>query len=605
MKQLLAIFVILLGLTASAVQAEPAEEAQDWKQQVTNLEAQLPDLFAGKDYAQAQKVLRQILDLDSENAVAWYNLACAQARLGQDKDALDSLAKAVRNGYQDAKYMAQDPDLASLRDNARFKTIVTAARRSSLRDAQAERNRRLALAKRMEAYNTKALGYFKDKQYDKAKSALLKILELDPDNAVTHYNLACAESRMGNADQAISYLNKAIDLGYVDLRHMQRDPDLVALRDKPGFKSILKRRDEIFRDRAQRIEKQLRERFGKDFLYEIDDDMRLIFATDVDKTMLADLKHELSRQAASLRQQVFGHGFQEHVTVVLPSDYDFSRGVGGFYNHGNKMLIAKNIGMTLRHEFTHACHFADQDGLGQRHPIWVAEGLATLFETSSFDDSDVLRPQHNYRLNFLQRIIKADKAIPWKEFMDISHPDFMKKAMIAYPQARYMMMYLYDQGKLKKWYDAYTGSWASEKTGEVAWERTMGKKLSEIEADWKKWVLALDAPATRVRPKDPYIGVQVKSISDGLEIVRVVPGSGADKAGLADGDVIVKIDDQMMVDQGDLVALVTSHEVGDKLKVRFRRGEKYREATVTLQAMPQRIPTERPKPKSAPRKKAG
>jgi len=55
------------------------------------------------------------------------------------------------------------------------------------------------------------------------------------------------------------------------------------------------------------------------------------------------------------------------------------------------------MGSILTHEFTHALHFADQEGRGQEHPIWIAEGLATLFESSKLLGGHAV-PQANYRL---------------------------------------------------------------------------------------------------------------------------------------------------------------------------------------------------------------
>ncbi|NIM60902.1 MAG: hypothetical protein GTO30_04390, partial [Acidobacteria bacterium] len=52
---------------------------------------------------------------------------------------------------------------------------------------------------------------------------------------------------------------------------------------------------------------------------------------------------------------------------------------GGIYEHERRRLIARDIGASLRHELTHAYHYADMDRLGQRHPLWVQEGIATLY----------------------------------------------------------------------------------------------------------------------------------------------------------------------------------------------------------------------------------
>lgn len=56
--------------------------------------------------------------------VAYYNLACAHAKLGHTDVALENLAKAVDAGFSNRRTMAEDPDLESLRADQRFATIL-------------------------------------------------------------------------------------------------------------------------------------------------------------------------------------------------------------------------------------------------------------------------------------------------------------------------------------------------------------------------------------------------------------------------------------------------------------------------------------------------
>ncbi len=59
-----------------------------------------------------------------DNPTVHYNLACSQALLGHTSDALDSLEHAVELGYDDASFLALDDDLASLREETRFRALV-------------------------------------------------------------------------------------------------------------------------------------------------------------------------------------------------------------------------------------------------------------------------------------------------------------------------------------------------------------------------------------------------------------------------------------------------------------------------------------------------
>lgn len=83
------------------------------------------ELLAAAALPQAIAVLEVASEIRPDEPTVWYNLACARARAGKTGKALDALEAAVGRGFSDAKSMASDPDLASLRTNERFKAIVT------------------------------------------------------------------------------------------------------------------------------------------------------------------------------------------------------------------------------------------------------------------------------------------------------------------------------------------------------------------------------------------------------------------------------------------------------------------------------------------------
>ena len=62
-----------------------------------------------------------------------------------------------------------------------------------------------------------------------------KLSELDPQNPLSFYNLACSLSLTSKLDEAARALESAIDLGYADLNWLARDPDLKALRKHPHY----------------------------------------------------------------------------------------------------------------------------------------------------------------------------------------------------------------------------------------------------------------------------------------------------------------------------------------------------------------------------------
>ncbi len=62
--------------------------------------------------------------IDPEDAGVAYNVACLYALEGVEQAALDALEQAMRAGFGDRSWIANDPDLASLRDTPRFRALV-------------------------------------------------------------------------------------------------------------------------------------------------------------------------------------------------------------------------------------------------------------------------------------------------------------------------------------------------------------------------------------------------------------------------------------------------------------------------------------------------
>ena len=65
-----------------------------------------------------------------------------------------------------------------------------------------------------------------------------RLLQLRPDDANVRFNYACSLALTGALDQSCIELETAFNLGYRDVRWLQEDPDLDALRKHPGYRKI-------------------------------------------------------------------------------------------------------------------------------------------------------------------------------------------------------------------------------------------------------------------------------------------------------------------------------------------------------------------------------
>ncbi len=77
-----------------------------------------------EEFDKAIAELSGTLDKHPDNVGVLYNLACAEARGGEPKSALEHLRRAVELQASTAESAAKDDDFASLRDDPEFKTLV-------------------------------------------------------------------------------------------------------------------------------------------------------------------------------------------------------------------------------------------------------------------------------------------------------------------------------------------------------------------------------------------------------------------------------------------------------------------------------------------------
>jgi quercetin dioxygenase-like cupin family protein len=107
--------------TVLAIGGTPGEAYQPraWE---TN--AEVLDLFDRGDHAAAKRVLSAALEEYSDHDLLHYNLACAEAQLGNLDAAFDHLRAALDHRPELAESARTDHDLESLHDDPRFGQIV-------------------------------------------------------------------------------------------------------------------------------------------------------------------------------------------------------------------------------------------------------------------------------------------------------------------------------------------------------------------------------------------------------------------------------------------------------------------------------------------------
>ncbi len=444
-------------------------------------------------------------------------------------------------------------------------------------------------------------------------------LRTHPDDELMLFNLACAQSRQGDQRGAAESLRQSMHAGFAEWSHLDQDPDLSALRQHDSWESITALRDTLRSSarrqpdglsgtrerlgigpgptgRAERVLADWKARHGEDgYRFERDDVRRLIFISSLDPIADTEMKSALRSQADHQIEALFGEAQPDTIVVAIPSLDDAPKYLdspstpdgptqGGVYDHGERALISRDIGASLRHEYTHALHWGHMDRLHQRHPTWIQEGLAALYESYDITESGRVKFRPNERHNIVWDALNRGAAPPLATLFSMSNDEFIDPSgvLVHYAMARSVFEHLASQRKVEDFYKAYVAGFEEDPTGRQALEVAWGKSIDKVEDGWRSWVKRRGAIDDTVGSGDASLGIAGRDAGDGVAILSVASGSPAEKAGLQAGDVVVQVGPRTVRSQLELQLDMARRKVGEKVEVRFRRGDSYSTVSVTL-----------------------
>jgi tRNA threonylcarbamoyladenosine biosynthesis protein TsaB len=344
-----------------------------------------------------------------------------------------------------------------------------------------------------------ALALIDQRDFVGAERVLRQAIDLAPDNSTCPFNLACVHAAMNRPRDAMDDLERAVDAGFTDFSRLKNEKIFARVRELPRFAELMTRHDEIVHRAAGRIVEELKKTFGDKYHFNVDEHRKLVLAARMEPAELEALAQSLRIQAGSETELIFSHTSDEFIRVVVATPLDFAKledraGVHGRYDDASRTVLVTGTGAELRHEFTHALHAADQHALDQEHPVWLSEGLATLYEyprSESLDDGQEHRllPADTWRLSRVQAAAAHQSLIPLSTLLEMKRSAFSARADLAYGEAGSLLMYLYEHHQLADFYHAYTAGYSKDPTGRAALEKTTGMSLVGLQQAWVDWLL--------------------------------------------------------------------------------------------------------------------
>jgi Flp pilus assembly protein TadD len=224
--------VALIALTLCALLPGAARGQNKAADAAAQQNARGTALLKDGKFEEAVAELQKAADAAPTSAVIQSNLAYAYDRQGRTEEAVAAYRKALE---LDPKNTIVRNNLANLyskqglyEDAAReYEDLVQRDPGNTTAKANLD-----AMVK-----NKTVLQERKDQTSSAVQGADAK-----PKDPQAAYNAARVYARLGDADQALTWLNKALDLGYDQFDYLSLDPSLVNLKKDPRFLKLLEER---------------------------------------------------------------------------------------------------------------------------------------------------------------------------------------------------------------------------------------------------------------------------------------------------------------------------------------------------------------------------
>ena len=285
------------------------------------------------------------------------------------------------------------------------------------------------------------------------------------------------------------------------------------------------------------------------------------------------------------RNPLFCRGFADGVVNHLVGHGSGKVGamLGGAYAHDQKKLVTQDLGSTLRHEFFHVLHWRSVDRLGQRHPVWIQEGLASLVEDMDETRQGRWEPAVSWRTNSIANLAKQNKLLPIDRLASLDRQRYAtNKPLANYAMSRGVFMFLHERGKLAEFYETYTKNYAEDPSGLTTLLGVLGMTSSEFDDSFRQWCRSLDEVYEQNSPPSLGIGVSLDLSSGDGPVIRQLTHDSAKHAGLRPGDVLTGMNGRSVRDLNEFYRVLTGLNEGQRVEVTYHRRGQHKTATLPI-----------------------
>lgn len=221
---------------------EYREKANSASRKALELDPELAEAHASRglahlisgEYEHAETEFKEAIELNPRLFEAYYYFARSRFHQGDMNRAIELFGKASEVNPDD--YQSRLLRVQILRGMGREKEAAEEAREGI---AVVERHLEWypddLRALQLGAGSLILLGY-----KERAEQWLNRALEIDSDDSVLLYNVACNYASLGKTDAALDCLEQAFEYGTVSVAWMKNDQDLESLRGSPRYEQLLK-----------------------------------------------------------------------------------------------------------------------------------------------------------------------------------------------------------------------------------------------------------------------------------------------------------------------------------------------------------------------------